>query len=791
MGPGIGGADGDAPSGLSEQPPSRKRVFTVKSIVRTITIGLICGTLTLAAQHGYGEQESDPVAQPSTEVVLEEVEVSGTKSRGFIEEKKAQPRTESTITKDGIQKLGGPAQTSIYQTLRMLPSVTVETADPYGLNTRTPFNLRVRGQPGKGTAMTIEGVPVWAQESPGPRPDMLDLENIADITLYRGAIPPDKGLGAMNIAGNIDLRVLRPSDQFGIDVRQGFGVFDFRRSYARIDSGTLSTGTKLYASYSYTTADKWRGAGGAPSDRHHVSFGASQEFSRYLKADLFFDYNEATQNAFRPLTFAQVRNLDAARDLDYNRSILNNAAQDANYFDFNREKITNYHAFSLITITPSDNHRITIKPYYFREWAPRLAGTTFLGAPAVRERTNRFDRYGTVVEYDTSILNTGLKIGYWYEQFSLPIAEKYSRLQNGQFQFNQWLLTKKEGNGVISSPYVKITKDIGSLHAEGGFRYFNMYEPPVTGFNNAGLPNGSFEDVQALNPPKDAAASHKGQTYEAWLPHFGLSYAINKNVTTYATYGKNYAQPHGFPEFQQVFANNRAAFNAAGLTVQTLMDRVKLATSHNVDLGMRYTGEKVYLAPVLFYTYYENLLVGVFDPALNTNVRTSAADSRAYGGEIEMGATPIENLSIYGSFLYGKSEMASDTTAASGAVVATKGHDTPDFPKFMLKGGLSYKLYGLEISPVVRYISARYGNVDNTEKIAPHTVVDLFLTYSNPKLFSALPGVKDGYVSLAFLNLFDKKYVGVINAFEDRLGGGAAYFPGAPFTVAGSVGLKF
>jgi hypothetical protein len=38
--------------------------------------------------------------------------------------------------------------------------------------------------------------------------------------------------------------------------------------------------------------------------------------------------------------------------------------------------------------------------------------------------------------------------------------------------------------------------------------------------------------------------------------------------------------------------------------------------------------------------------------------------------------------------------------------------------------------------------------------------------------------VKDGFVSLAFLNLFDKKYIGVINAFEDRRGGGAAYFRG-------------
>lgn len=215
----------------------------------------------MIAAAGYAQADAPVATESQTEVALDEVEVAGVKHRGLIEEKTTQPRTETTVTKEGIRKLGGPAQVSVYQTLRMLPSVTVETADPYGLNTRTPFNLRVRGQPGKGTAMTIEGVPVWAQESPGPRPDMLDLENISDMTLYRGAIAPDKGLGAMNIAGNIDLSVRRPADTFGIDVRQGFGAFDFRRSYARIDSGTLSTGTKLYASYSYTTADKWRGAG--------------------------------------------------------------------------------------------------------------------------------------------------------------------------------------------------------------------------------------------------------------------------------------------------------------------------------------------------------------------------------------------------------------------------------------------------------------------------------------------------------------------------------------------------
>lgn len=737
-------------------------------------------------------EEESKQATP-TEVALEDVQVKGVQSRGFIEEKTVQPRTETTVSKDAIQKLGGPAQTSIYQTLRLLPSVTVETADPYGLNTRTPFNFRVRGQPGKGTAMTIEGVPVWAQESPGPRPDMLDLENVSRVTLYRGAIPPDKGLGAMNIAGAIDIGVLRPSDHFGVDVRQSFGSYSFLRSFARIDSGTLSTGTKLYASYSYTTADKWRGEGGAPTNRNHVSFGASQEFSRYVKADLFFDFNEAEQHAFRPLTFAQIQNLDRARDLDYNTTIMNNLLQDPNYFDFNKETISNYQAFSLITITPSDNHMITIKPYYFREWIPRLAGVgNFLGTPgAVRDRTNRFDRYGSVFEYTTRLWDTEIKVGYWYEQFSLPIAEKYFRVPGGQLQFDQWLLTKKEGNGVINSPYVKLAKNFSALHVEAGFRYFNMYEPPVTGFNNAGIPNVGYEDALALNPPKDPAASYTGQTYETWLPNVGLSYAVNQHVTTYVTYGKNYAQPHGFPEFQQTFANNRARFDAAGLTIQSLVDRVKLATSQNVDLGLRYHTDKVYVAPVLFYTYYENLLVGVFDPALNTNVRSSAADAKAYGGELEAGAMPIEDLSVYGSVYYGKSKMVTDTTTPSGAIVQTKGHATPDFPEFMLKGGISYKLYGLEIAPVVRYIGARFGNVTNTERVSPYTVVDLFLTYTNPKLFRAIPGVKDGFLSVQFLNLFDKRYVGVINAFEDRLGGNAAYFPGAPFTVAGSIGLKF
>ena len=119
---------------------------------------LVCCCVILMETQAHGESNSVGPPNQTTEVALEEVEVSGTKSRGFIEEKKSEPRTESTVTKEAIQKLGGPAQVSVYQTLRMLPSVTVETADPYGLNTRSPFNFRVRGQPGKDGTYVIERI---------------------------------------------------------------------------------------------------------------------------------------------------------------------------------------------------------------------------------------------------------------------------------------------------------------------------------------------------------------------------------------------------------------------------------------------------------------------------------------------------------------------------------------------------------------------------------------------------------------------------------------------------------
>jgi len=46
-------------------------------------------------------------------------------------------------------------------------------------------------------------------------------------------------------------------------------------------------------------------------------------------------------------------------------------------------------------------------------------------------------------------------------------------------------------------------------------------------------------------------------------------------------------------------------------------------------------------------------------------------------------------------------------------------------------------------------------------------------------------------LSLEFDNVFNKKYVSLINAMDDSITGATTYYVGAPFTVKASVSLAF
>ena len=128
-------------------------------------------------------------------------------------------------------------------------------------------------------------------------------------------------------------------------------------------------------------------------------------------------------------------------------------------------------------------------------------------------------------------------------------------------------------------------------------------------------------------------------------------------------------------------------------------------------------------------------------------------------------------------------KLAADITGAPGS----KGRQVVDTPRFMARTGLSYRWGNFEISPSIRYLGPRFGNATHTERIGSHVVADLALNYTRKKALGNAT-LKAG---LELNNLFNRKYVAVVNASDDNQGGAASYMAGAPFGAALKVGLEW
>ena len=78
-----------------------------------------------------------------------------------------------------------------------------------------------------------------------------------------------------------------------------------------------------------------RRRGVPPSTADHLSFGVTQVFSPFVKAELYADYNNQNLYSYRALTYAQSKDLSVYNRYDYNEVLTGKASQDVNYAGFN------------------------------------------------------------------------------------------------------------------------------------------------------------------------------------------------------------------------------------------------------------------------------------------------------------------------------------------------------------------------------------------------------------------------------------------------------------------------
>lgn len=732
---------------------------------------------------------ADAAETRTTDTVLDEVTVRDTAPPRLVEPPEDRPNTETHVGREGIRIFGGAAQANPWKALQTAPSVNMQSADPYGLGNRLSF--RVRGKSGTHVGRTVNGLPIagepgFANGKGGG--DLFDLENMSEITLMRGSVPAGSGLGFSN-SSVVDMTLRGPEKAFGISASQGFGSYDFRRTFVRVDSGELSAApVRFFVSVSDTSADKWRGPG--ESERRNAEFGLHFDVNERLAIGLFGVHHKVNWNDYRALSYAQVQDPSIYRRFDYNARLTGTPAQDIFFHGFNRQDFTNDALLGQATLLIGESSRLVFKPYYWKEEGFSLSGANTLGAPGITWWEIVHDTYGFDLRHESKHPWGELAVGYWYQSSEAPpppTAQRLYRINaDGSLRFERWTTLAKTTRHTYNNPYVSATAYLGKVEATAGVRYMNYRDPSFTYYLGNTAPDVSYRSVFDHNPQPDPDMFSRSRTIHEWLPNLGVTYPVSDSTLLRASYGRTYGRQN-WGSVAGAFTSNRAAFTAAGLRFDDIWSRLRPEQSDNFDVGARFVIGNAYIAPTLYHIRYTNKQLSLFDPAVGVAYHQSVAEARATGLELEIGAAPTRNLDIYFSYALNRAEYSDDARTGSGTVVNVKGKQMQDSPKQMASVGAVWRLGSWSVASLVRYTGRRFGGTQEDQPVSGYTVTDLSIDYALGKV----AGLQNLGIGLSVTNLFDKRYIGIINTNDYAVGGLPSYLPGAPRTVALTLNGRF
>ncbi|MBA2124763.1 TonB-dependent receptor [Hyphomicrobium methylovorum] len=693
------------------------------------------------------------------------------------------PGRVSSVSREGLNILGGAGQSSFYQAADIIPSVLVSSPDPFGLSNSR--NINIGGKSDFHLSRNINGLPIMGIVGAN---DLYDLQNISRLDVYRGVIPADRSLGISNATGVIDQIILGPQDAPSVFAEQSFGSWNFNKTFARIDTGVLSTGTQLFISGSTASADKW--SGGGDESRDSFALGLSQRIGSDLKVDFNAVYTKFDGNPYKALTFAQTKKLSANYGLDYDKTF--DPTNPTNYYKFNKVSSEDYAFFANVDYRFAPGQHLVFKPYYWNNDGVQYNGLAPVKQVQIWRQQN--DNLGGVLEYNGQFASgTDVTAGYWWQSLAPPPPptdqRRFKISSTGELSFSNWNTIAKIDNFVINSPYVQVTQSLGSVTVSGGVRYMSLGAPDMHYYMTAGVPNGTLDDALSypgLTEYGDAFVT--ARDYNEFLPNIAITKEFGNGWSTNFAYGRNFGRPDWGPQASN-YISNRAAFQSRGVDLQDLVDNVRPEIADQFSAQLRYSGSGLTVVPGVFYSKHDNKQVKINDPALNNLAYfVGTGSSTEYGAELQASYNFGSQFFAFGSATLSSETFDGDTQTLSGGVpIATNGKQIPNTPKAMLKAGVTYTWNDLAFTPVVRIIGERYGDAQNLNKVPGYTVADFNVAYNVRQKF----GFEEATLKLGVVNILDKQYISQISPNDTDLSSDAQYYVGAPRTFIGTVAVKF
>lgn len=763
--------------------------------------GLLCSPVALWAQQS---------APTDVGRIAVEGQPGGTSSGLMVQEET--PKARSSVSRAHIETLN--PSSNPYQAIELLPGVNTFSNDATGL---FGGGLRVRGANSDQMGFTINGAPVNDSGSFSVYPqEYSDSENLCEVFVTQGSTDTEAPhVGASG--GNIGMVTCAPADQYRLRLSQSLGGLNYSKTFLRVDTGKFAGDTaKAFISYSKTRADKFKAPGKA--DKEHIDFGAEFKPNESFSASTSFLYNNAINNNFRTLSYAQIaasgRQLDFGTTPPSHLTPVNGTAQVETmpadgYYQFNINPFKNYLWTGKAEYKSSKDTAFSAEPYFWYGYGTgggQLAtlkesnASTFPGG-GLRDINGDGDTLDTVMVYKSSVTRTyrpgitfkvntrldnhAILAGYWVERARhiqtqpavtidsngnsadrwLENPALYLTRQNGSAYEGRDQLTVSTGSSLFLQDSINLLQD--KLNLQLGLRN-SAIKREFNNYANEGFGQGGDYSVN--------------KTYSKLLPSLGARYALDAKQQVFLNLAGNMKAPGNF-SYGGLLSGGKLVNGV--LTGATLRDPVVgMETSTNLDLGYRYASDDWSFSGSVYYINFRNRIASAYDPAAGLKTDYNVGDVKTKGLELESGYKLNTHWSVYGSLSYTSSIMQSDLQTGASTFEATTGKQMPDTPEWLSGLSLNYAAGPWYADLAAKFTGKSYSTLVNDESVNAATLVNATLGYR----FADTAFLKKPSVQINVSNLFNKEYLrinsGSGSLFTTRaLGAGGStpyYYVGAP-----------
>ncbi|HZV63920.1 MAG TPA: TonB-dependent receptor [Telluria sp.] len=788
-------------------------VFNQQPKLRLSLIALACQLACASA--AFAQTASSDAAAPKAEVVI-----TGKKIGMGLMVNEDAPKARSTITAEELEKQRPTG--NAYQALEMLPAVNSYNYDATGL---FGGGMTLRGFNSDQIGATINGVPVNDSGSFSVFPqEYVDQENTCSEFVTQGSTDVDSPqVGATG--GNFGITTCDPEKVQRVRIMQTFGQLNMYKTFVRYDTGLLDDKrSKFFISASHAQADKWKGLGGGKRD--HVDAGANYDWDRFNFIHATVLYNEALNNNINSISLADIAKNGYYYDFSNTftpghltpgkGTVQKETGPTPQYYQLATNPFKNAIASATAKFRLNENLDLKILPYYWWGYGTggvqqrALSETGFLNVAtgklgAATDLNGDGDTLDTVIVSNSSVTRTNrpgitssltyqvgdhsILGGFWYEraqhrQTGPAVAVNPDGspvdywLKNGQilrpdgspFESRDWL--------TISTAYQAFLQDTMVLMNDRLTLNVGVRTPFVdrdfTNNANEGTNSGTTYRIE--------------KKYHDVLPQLGARYRITNDDQLFASLAKNMKAPPNF-----VFAttgSNVAIVNG----VAQLIEDVKPEISYNLDVGYRHQDDKWIGSLTAYSIDFRDRQATAFNPITAVSTLTNVGKVRNQGFEIELGNTPINGWSFYGSYGYSKSEIRSDIVVSATATLKTTGNAFVLTPKNKASVSAEYQVGSFWARAKAKATSSQWATLANDEEVPGYTTFDIDGGYTLPN-FGVIKRPK---LNFNISNITNKQYrnpssQSVRNAVA--LPGISAstvfYYLGAPRFVSATLSMDF